>query len=615
MLLSIDYRYTVTKIISYFKYILTIAEYITFDYGGTMTKTKRAADVLQKSPTGINGFDEISNGGLPKGRPTLVCGGAGSGKTVFGMEFLLRGAIQFKEPGVFISFEETPPDLAKNFASLGYDLNDMIKSKMIAVDHVFIERQEIEETGDYDLGGLFIRLTYAIDSIGAKRIVLDTVEALFSGLSNQGILRAELRRLFSWLKEKGITAVVTGEVGDKTLSRYGLEEYVADCVILLDFRIKEQIATRRLRIVKYRGSAHGSDEYPFIIDSKGISVLPITSIGLEYTVSKERISTGIPKLDTMLGGKGFYRGSTVLISGTAGTGKSSFVSKFAEDACSRGERCLYFAFEESPDQIIRNMASIGINLAEPAKKGLLKFHASRPSLHGLETHLVTFHNLVNEFKPEVVIIDPVSNLTAVGTSVEVKSILTRLFDYLKQNKVTTLLTNLTHGGEAQERTSEEISSLIDTWVMLRDIEINGERNRALYILKSRGMAHSNQIREVLLSDKGIDLTEVYVGPGGVVTGSARATLEAKERAADEVNRHLVNRKVREQEQKRKALEARIAALRAEFEAESEEMQYTITEEDQRLAVLKGERTEMARLRKADIASNAPRGSKKASKGA
>ncbi len=559
----------------------------------------RRVGLLEKCPTGIMGFDEISNGGLPKGRPTLVCGTAGSGKTVFAMEFLLRGAIQHKEPGVFMSFEETQGDLAHNFSSLGYDLNDMIRRKLIAIDHVHVERSEIEETGEYDLEGLFIRLAQAIDSIKAKRVVLDTIESLFSGLSNEGVLRAELRRLFHWLKDRGITAVVTGESGEKTLTRYGLEEYVADCVILLDFRIREQISTRRLRIVKYRGSSHGADEYPFLIENSGISILPVTSLGLEHTVSNERISSGIPRLDTMLGGKGFYRGSTILISGTAGTGKSSIAAKFVEASCRRGERCLYLAFEESANQIMRNMKSIGINLAPWVKRGRLLFHASRPTLYGLEMHLITVHSLINQFKPQVVIVDPVSNLNVVGTSVEIKSVLTRLFDFLKTQHVTTLLTDLVHAGGALERTNEEISSLIDTWLTLRDIEINGERNRGLYILKSRGMAHSNQIREVIISSRGIELVDVYLGAGGVLTGSARAAQEAKERTIALQDQREAERKMREQERKGKVLEARIAALRTEFEAEAAEEQFIAADQRSRRNGMVAERLEMARLRKAD----------------
>ena len=568
-----------------------------------MVKAKHGVDILEKCPTGIRGFDEISDGGLPKGRPTLICGSAGCGKTVLGMEFLLRGAIQYKEPGVFVSFEETPKDLAKNFSSLGYDLNDMIARKLIAMDHIYIERSEIEETGEYDLEGLFIRLAYAIDSIKAKRIVLDTIESLFSGLTNAGILRAELRRLFHWLKDRGITAVVTGESGENSMTRYSLEEYVADCVILLDFRVTEQISTRRLRIIKYRGSSHGADEYPFLIEKTGISILPVTSLGLDHTVSNERISSGIPRLDNMLAGQGFYRGSTILISGTAGTGKTSFATKFAESACKRGERCLYLAFEESANQIVRNMKSIGTDLSPWVKKGKLKFHASRPTLYGLEMHLVTIHNLISDFKPRIVIVDPVSNLTAVGTSVEVKSVLTRLFDYLKASHVTTLLTDLVHFGSGLERTNEEISSLIDTWVLLRDIEINGERNRGLYILKSRGMAHSNQIREVLLSDSGIDLVEVYLGSEGVLTGSARATQEAKEKAESRDYQREMDRKMREQEHKRKSLEARIKALRAEFEMESEELRMMAKDEKKRRNDVVAERDEMVRLRKADRSTN------------
>ena len=562
-----------------------------------MFKKKREAVVLEKCMTGIKGLDEITKGGLPKGRPTLICGSAGCGKTLFAMEFLMRGAKDFCEPGVFMTFEESPVDLAQNFISLGFDINDMMSRGLIAMDHVYIERSEIEETGEYDLEGLFIRLGSAIDSIGAKRVVLDTIEALFSGLSNAAIIRAELRRLFHWLKERGVTAVVTGESGDRMLTRYGLEEYVADCVILLDFRIDEQISTRRLRIVKYRGSSHGADEYPFLIDEGGLSILPISSLGLDYPVSNERVSTGVPKLDSMFEGKGFYRGSTILASGTAGTGKTSLSATFADAACRRGERCLYFAFEESPSQIIRNMASIGMDLTQWVKKGLLKFHSARPSLYGLEMHLVTFHKVIDEFKPDVFIIDPISNLSAAGTATEVKSILTRLIDYLKLKQITTFLTDLTHFGGSLEHTSEEISSLIDTWLLLRDIELKGERNRGLYILKSRGMAHSNQIQEFLLTNQGIDLIDIYTGAGEVLTGSARAAQEAGEKASELMARREAERRLREQERKRNALETKIAALRAEFDVETEEVQLMAQEEQKRQAILADDRLRMAHLRK------------------
>ena len=562
-------------------------------------------NMLEKCPTGIKGLDEITKGGIPKGRPTLICGSAGCGKTLIAMEFLVRGAMEYGEPGVLMTFEETPEDLAKNFASLGFDTNDLIARGQLAIDHVRIERNEIEETGEYDLEGLFIRLGCAIDSIGAKRVVLDTVEALFSALSNEAILRTELRRLFQWLKDRGVTAMITGEAGDKTLTRYGIEEYVADCVILLDFRVREQISTRRLRIVKYRGSSHGADEYPFLIDEQGISVLPVTSLMLDYPVAKERVSTGIPKLDEMLGGKGFYRGSTVLVSGTAGMGKTSLAVSVADATCRRGEKCLYFAFEEAPQQIIRNVASIGIDLARWEKKGLLKFHAARPSLYGLEMHLVTIHKTITNFKPQVVIVDPVSNLTSVGTTTEVKSILTRLIDYMKMNSITALLTDLTHFGASLERTNEEISSLIDTWLLLRDIELSGERNRGLYILKSRGMAHSNQIREFLLSGKGIDLVDVYTGAGGgILTGSARAAQEAREKTSEAAHRQEIERRQREQERKKKVLEAKIAALRAEFDAETKEIRALTDEERKRQTTLAADRSAMARLRKADKAVKA-----------
>lgn len=509
----------------------------------------------------------------------------------------MRGAMDYGEPGVFMTFEETPEDLAKNFMSLGFDLHEMIERGLIETDHVRIARSEIEETGEYDLEGLFIRLGSAIDSIGAKRVVLDTIEALFSELPNATILRAEIRRLFHWLKDRGVTAVVTGEKGDKTLTRYGLEEYVADCVIFLDFRIVKQIATRRLRIVKYRGSSHNSDEYPFLIGERGLSILPITSIGLDYPVSTNRISTGVSKLDAMLGGKGFYRGSTILVSGTAGTGKTSLSTTFADAACRRGERCLYFAFEESPRQIIRNMGSIGMDLNRWVKKGLLKFHSARPTLYGLEMHLVTFHKAIEAFKPRIFIVDPISNLINVGTASEVKSILTRLIDYLKMQKISTFLTDLTHFGSSLERTSEEISSLIDTWLLLRDIELNGERNRGLYILKSRGMPHSNQIQEFLLSNQGIDLVDIYTGSGEVLTGSARAIQEGKEKAFELARQREMDRRFREQERKRKALETKIAALSAELDAESEELRLMAEEERRRQSALADNRLEMAHLRK------------------
>ena len=562
-----------------------------------MVKTKHDVVVLEKCPTGIKGLDEITKGGLPRGRPTLICGGPGCGKTLFAMEFLVRGARDYGEPGVFMTFEETPEDLAKNFVSLGFDLPDMVSRGLIATDHVKIERNEVEETGEYDLEGLFIRLGNAIDAIGAKRVVLDTIEVLFSGLSNAAIVRAEIRRLFNWLKDRGMTAVITGESGDKLLTRYGLEEYVADCVIFLDFRIVEQISTRRLRIIKYRGSAHGADEYPFLLDESGLSILPITSLGLDYPVSDERIATGVPKLDTMLAGKGFFRGSTVLVSGTAGTGKTSLASTFADAACRRGERCLYFAFEESPRQIIRNMGSIGMDLDQWVKKGLLRFHAARPSLYGLEMHLLTFHKVIEQFNPQVFIVDPISNLTAAGTASEVKSILTRLIDYLKMKRITTFLTDLTHFTGSLEHTSEEISSLIDTWLLLRDIELNGERNRGLYILKSRGMAHSNQIQEFLITNQGVDLIDVYTGSGEVLTGSARAVQKAGETAFEMARRHETARRLREQERKRKALETKIAFLRAEFDVETEEVHLIAEEEQKRQTVLTEDRLEMAHHRK------------------
>src|SRR5215813_12091512 len=460
---------------------------------------------LPKTLTGILGLDEITFGGLPKGRPTLICGGAGCGKTLMSMEFLVHGATQFNEPGVFMAFEETEEELRKNVASLGYDLKDLTDNKKLIIDYVHIERSEIEETGEYDLEGLFVRLGYAIDTIGAKRVVLDTIETIFAGLPNPFILRAELRRLFRWLKDKGVTAVITGERGDGSLTRQGLEEYVSDCVILLDHRVREQVSTRRLRIVKYRGSTHGTNEYPFLIDENGIHVLPLTSLQLNHAASNERISSGVPRLDTMLGGEGYFRGSSILISGTSGTGKTSLAAYFANATCARGERCLYLAFEESPQQLVRNMKSIGLDLGPWIKKGLLRLEASRPTLLGIEAHLALMHKMVTDFDPQVVVIDPVSNFAAAGTEADAQAMLLRLIDLLKARGITAMLVHLTGGGSALESTDIGVSSLIDTWIFLRDIELAGERNRGLYVLKSRGMNHSNQIREFLITSEGVKL--------------------------------------------------------------------------------------------------------------
>jgi circadian clock protein KaiC len=553
---------------------------------------------LAKCPTGIQGLDEITGGGLPRGRLTLVYGGAGCGKTLLGMEFMVRGAVNYGEPGVFMSFEETSEELAKNVASLGFDLADLEKKKLIALDFVYIERRDIEESGEYDLEGLFIRLGHAIDSVGAKRVVLDTVEALFAGLPNEMILRSELRRLFRWLKDKGVTTLITGEQGEGTLTRHGIEEYVSDAVLLLDHRVVDQIATRRLRFIKYRGSLHGTDEYPFLIDETGFSILPVTSLGLDYAVTSERVSTGIPRLDSMLGGQGYYRGSSVLVSGTAGTGKTSLAAYFADAACRRGERCLYLAFTESQDQIIRNMRSIGLNLDPWVKQGLLKFHAARSTLYGLEMHLAMIHKLTNDFQPGTVIMDPITNLSIVSSPNEVKSVLMRLVDFFKNRQITTLFTNLTHPGEL-ETTISGVSSIIDTWLLLLSVESNGERNRVFHLLKSRGMAHSNQMREFIITDQGIDLADVYLGPGGVFTGSARLQQEAQEKAAALAAQEELERRRRVLDRKRQIMEAQVAALQAEISAEEEELQ---TLEDQRKLQEKSaieERERLAAVRKAD----------------
>jgi circadian clock protein KaiC len=560
----------------------------------------RSSRALPKALTGIQGLDEITNGGLPRGRPTLVSGSAGSGKTLFGLEFLVRGATQYDEPGVFMSFEETLPDLTNNAASLGFDLNGLVADKKLFMDHVHVSRSEISETGEYDLDGLFIRIADAVERVGAKRIVLDTLEALFAELPNPGILRAEIRRLFAWLKQKGLTTVITAERDrPDTLTRNGIEEFVSDCVIVLDHRIREEISTRRLRIVKYRGSTHGTNEYPFLIDDFGLSVLPISSLGLDHPAPAVRISTGIDRLDGMMGGKGFFRGSSILMSGTAGTGKTTVAAHFVDAACRRGERCLYFAFEESPKQIVRNMRSVGVDLEPWVRKGLLRFHAARPTYAGIEEVLLVTHKHIASFKPSIVVVDPMTNLLQVSTLNEVRSMLTRLVDFLKTKEITAVFTSLTLAGGSLEANEADVSSLMDTWLLLKTIEVGGERNRAIYVLKSRGMEHSNQIREFVLTNDGLRLLDVYLGPEGVLTGSARVTQEGREKAAGTSRQQHLDGRGRELERKREIFEARMTMLRAEFEVEEEVIQQSISESKLLDAELLQDRGQMVRSREAD----------------
>lgn len=465
----------------------------------------RTLKKFPKTLSGISGLDEITNGGLPKGRPILICGSAGCGKTLMAVQFLVKGITEYNEPGVFMSFEETAADLAQNVSSLGFDLEDLKASGKLHIDHVRIERAEIEETGEFDLEGIFIRLGHAIKSIGAKRVVLDTIETLFGGLSNEAVLRSEIRRLFGWLKEQGVTTIITGERGEKSLTRQGLEEYVSDCVILLDFRVIDQIATRRLRIVKYRGSTHGTNEYPFIIDEHGISVIPVTSLRLDYGSPEKIISTGLPVLDKLFSSGGIYKGSSTLVTGTAGTNKTILASYFAMSGCKRKEPVLYFSFEESPDQLARNMSTIGLDLKKEIRAKRLLIHSSRPSLQGLEMHLVVLHQLMTSFNPGTIILDPISSLISIGSPSEVRGMLVRLMDTLKQRQVNALFTSLTqiNSGMEKEFAVEAVSSLADNWINLENQLRDGKRVRRLTIIKARGMGHFNGEQEFTVTKQGI----------------------------------------------------------------------------------------------------------------
>lgn len=536
------------------------------------TKTDVVTNVLEKCATGIQGFDEISYGGLPKGRPSLVCGAAGCGKTLFGMEFLVRGAVDYDEPGLFVSFEEDKVQLAQNFASMGFDLPALEQAHQLLIDQVVLQPGALEQSGDFDLEALFIRLGDDIRAIGARRVVLDTIEALFSRFAAEHILRAELHRLFQWLKEQGVTAVITAERGHSTLTRQGLEEYVSDCVILLDHRVEYQVSTRRLRIVKYRGSRHGTNEYPFLISDHGIVVMPVTSLELEHSAPPERISSGIPGLDEMLEGKGFYRGSSILLSGTPGSGKSSMAAAFVEAACKRGERCLYFAFEESTNQFVRNMLSIGIALRGFLDQDQLRYMPTRPLKFGLEMHLAAMYQAISEFQPSIVVIDPITDFMAIGSDLEVKLMLTRLIDFMKMHNITVYLISLTTATGQIEGSMAGVSSLADTWMHLRDIEEAGERNHGIYVLKSRGMAHSNQIREFVLTEHGMELLPAYLGGTDILTGSARVAKENEDKLAELLHQQEIERRTLVLERKRKALQSQIAALEVEVTAEEAELQ-------------------------------------------
>lgn len=549
---------------------------------------------LPKACTGIAGLDAVTFGGFPKGRPTLIAGAAGAGKSLFALTFLVSGATRFDEPGVLMSFEERAEEIVANSASLGYDLDGLIASDKLAIDYVRVERSEIEESGEYDLEGLFVRLGYAIDKVGAKRVVLDTLEALFSGLGDGPVLRAELRRLFEWLKARGVTAVITAERGEAgRLTRHGIEEYISDCVIALDNRVEDQITTRRLRVLKYRGSAHGTNEYPFLIDAGGISVLPITSAGLEHSISNRVVPSGIPGIDAMLGVGGYYCGSSVLVSGTSGTGKTIFASSFVDAACKRGERAIFFSFEESKEQIVRNMRSAGIDLQAHLDSGLLCFETARPSLFGLEMHLTQMNRIIERTEPSVVVVDPISALR--GPVSEVHAMLLRMVDLLKVKGITTVFTNL-NGPEGQDKTEHGLSSLMDTWVGLHHIEANGERNGVLYLLKSRGMSHSNQIREYEITDDGVRLIDAYVGPAGVLTGTARQMQEARERDEALHRREEAERRRREQAGRRAAAERQIDEMRAELDAADAELARVDEQEGGRESRVQADRATMAAAR-------------------
>ena len=573
-------------------------------HGGTdLTSALDGADGgprLPKAPTGIRGLDEITAGGLPRGRSTLVTGGTGSGKTLLGLQFLVAGAREYGEPGVLVTFEESAGKVSANVASLGFDLDGLQRDGLLVVHAFQVDPAEIVESGEFDFEPLFALLDDTIERIGAKRVVLDTIELLFGAFPSQAIVRAELGRLFRRLEDRAVTAIVTGERGDRAaLTRHGIEEYVSDCVIVLDHRMREEISTRRLRVVKYRGSAHGTNEYPFLISGHGFVVLPITSVALDYAAPEDRIPTGVARLDHMLGG-GLFRGSTVLVSGAAGTGKSTLGAHLVDAACARGERALLVLFEESPDQVIRNMRSVGLDLGRWAEAGPLRMWAARPAAFGLETHLAILARLIEEFAPAVAVLDGIASLTHGPSGPEVTSMVARQIDLLKAAGITAMATTLAHEDEAS---TVGISSLVDTWLLLRNVESDGERNRLLYVLKSRGSAHSNQVREFVLTDHGVELVDVYVGPAGVVTGSGRLVQEAQERDAELRRDEELMRRRRELRRGIVEAEAQFAVLQDDLAAARAELERIEAREQRQAADAEAVRSVLAAQRWADPASH------------
>jgi len=555
---------------------------------------------LEKAPTGIPGLDQITGGGLPLGRVTLVAGGAGAGKTLLGLNFLVAGARQYGDPGVLMTFEESAAKVALNVRSLGFDLDELQRSGLLAVLAFRVDPSEMVAVGEFDFEPLFAILDDAIRRVGARRVVLDTIEVLFGAFGDDTIVRSELSRLMRWLEERGVTVVLTGERGNgSALTRHGIEEYVTDCVIVLDHRVSAEISTRRLRVVKYRGSAHGTNEYPFLISARGVTVLPITSVALNYQASEERISTGIPRLDHMLGG-GMFRGSTLMVSGTAGTGKTSLGAHMVNAACARGEQALMVLLEESPEQVLRNMRSIGLDLRPWVEAGLLRIWAARPSAYGLETHLAIFAELIEEKTPSVAVIDGIASLSngipSTEVNTEVISIVARKIDLLKSRGITSVITAI---GQGEEVSTVAMSSMADTWLLLRNVEANGERNRLLFVLKSRGTAHSNQMREFVLTDHGVELVDVYVGAAGVLAGSARVTQQAAERDEELRIAEELARRRRELHRSVIEREAHLVAVQDQLDAEQTEIKRIDLREGHLVADIEADRSTMAARRWAD----------------
>ena len=558
----------------------------------TKGKVKSSSDIVS---TGVKGLDDVLGGGIPQGHAMLLVGKPGTGKSILSMEYLLHGIELHKENGVYISFEESEKQIISNAASFGWKFEEMVKKNKLAISYIDMQPEQMRTVGDYDLSALILRVKGAIKKVNARRVVIDGINNLLSTFDDERIIRSDLLRLIREIKEVNATIFITGERGHDSWSKMGFEEYLADGLMHLDNRTDGNYQTREIQVVKCRGINHYTGKSPFIINSEGMSIRPLITADFDYKVLKSRVSTGIADIDNMLGGKGLYRGSTVYITGPSGAGKTSISSSFANGACSRGERALFLAFEESSDQIIRNMKSIGLSLDKWVNEKLLYFYTARATTNSLEGHLDNIMTMVREVEPTCVVLDPISAFRPIANENETKLMLIRLNDYLRARKITTVFTALSSDGEYSEHADVQLSSIADTWIVVRIMDYKGERNNVMQLMKSRGMSHSRQMKEMYFTGNGLKLQNVYQGPEGVLTGAARIGQEKYEKLKEARNVIEIDKNRKKIERKKSLLEASIEALKHEYEEELEALHAAIEEAEEQNSKIKETRKEIENI--------------------